>query len=56
MENMEWHDSENIDQIFKIFVDGRPEYPVVCPDCGEKSGHKDSRGGPASSEIQSPRS
>lgn len=39
MENVEWHDSENTDQIFKAFADGRPEYPVVCPDCGEKSGH-----------------
>ena len=34
-----WHHSDNIDQIFKSFIEGKPEYPAVCPDCGNKSGH-----------------
>ena len=39
MGKITWHDSENIDQIFNPFVEGRPEYPVVCPDCGAKRAH-----------------
>lgn len=35
----EWHDSGNIAQIFESFLEGKPEYPVECPDCGNKSGH-----------------
>lgn len=38
-ETIEWIDSDKIDQIFQPFVDGIPEFPVVCPECNSKSGH-----------------
>lgn len=36
---IEWHDSDKIDQVFQAYVDGKPEYPVICPDCGNRSVH-----------------
>lgn len=35
----EWHDSDKIVQVFGAFVEGKPEYPVICPECGEKDAH-----------------
>lgn len=39
LENIKWHNSKNIDQILRSFAEGKPDYPVVCPDCGSRSGH-----------------
>ena len=41
MENQksEWHNSDAMLEVYAAFEAGKPEYPVVCPECGQKRAH-----------------
>jgi len=34
-----WKDSNHIDEALSNFINGRPEYPAICPDCNNKTAH-----------------
>lgn len=35
----EWHDNDNMFSVYQAYEEGKPEYPVICPECGNRSAH-----------------
>ncbi len=39
VEEIDWKESEEMFRLYDIFLQGKPDFPAICPVCARKSGH-----------------